>query len=691
MQADWQDDGDAGAIDPVTDYRLTRDPSSYPRPLDEIWWAAIFHLEETSLDEFRQRAEQAHPGQILIPDVYDAADCAARPPLQSVTLIARSPVVRTANTAGNGWGCGGAYLGCMVPEAHLPLHLTPQERERPAPKPIKCDDDTVVTAVIDDAIGFANALFRDRETSSRVHLAYIMSSASDVPHRPGWRWEVQGRSLDKRAIDRLLKTHTSFGLTDEDTLYVDAGAIDFAGGGFSPLALRESHGTHVAALAAGHQMHKAPKHRPLLVASLPWRVTEDTSGFNLYPSLLLALHRLEREGRRFRRSDGTIVPMVFNFSYGTLDGPHDGSGLIPRLIQHIVDKGDGPVRRMVLPAGNTNLSRTHAHAEVGETGAVALDLKVLPDDRTDSHVEMWLPEIEHPDWDPVHVTVSPPGGRKGATIVVGSRRVHRLRDDDGREIARLSYAPATRTVNRASIVLSVNRTVGFSGAAALAPAGDWRIEIWRRRDGAAEPPRRDQHEGAAVEVWIRRDDTLPGFPPRGRQAHFNNPDYQKFDAYGAPLPVDPPGTHCPVRRAGTLNGLATGEAPLVVASFTGSNGLISDYSASGPVPSRKGPDAAALGDQSPVLRGVLSAGSRSGYLVRQSGTSVAAPRVARLAVEAIAGDKKKSRKKAADRAWLHGYAEKSDKKHFPQPRPEFARGGAGRVDVPVDLGAPDTD
>lgn len=690
MQIDWHDDGDAGAIDPVTDYRLSRDPTSYPRPIGEIWWAAIFHLEETSLDTFRQCAEQAYPEQILIPDVYDGEDCAARPSSQSVTLIARSSVIRTANMVDNGWGCAGVYLGSMVPEEHLPLHLTPQQRERPALKPITCHDDTVVTAVVDDAIGFANSLFRDHETSSRVHLAYLMSSPSDVSHRRGWRWEVHGRSLNKRAIDRLLKDHTFFGLTDEDALYVDAGAIDFAGGGFSPLALRKSHGTHVAALAAGHPMHKAPKHRPILLASLPWRVTEDTSGFNLYPSLLLALHRLEREGRRFRRSDGSIVPMVFNFSYGTLDGPHDGSGLIPQLIQRIVDKEDGPVRRMVLPAGNTNLTRTHARAEVGETGSVTLDLNVLPDDRTDSHVEMWLPDTEHPSWDPVRVTVSPPGGRQSVTIVAGSRHVFRLRDRDGAEIARLSYAPATRILNRASIVLSINRTVGTSGAAELAPIGDWRIEIWRRRDGETDTQPQERHEGAAVEVWIRRDDTLPGFPPRGRQAHFNNPDYQKYDAYGAPLPVDPPGTHCPVRRAGTLNGLATGEAPLVVASFTRSNGLISDYSASGPVPSRKGPDAAALGDHSPVLRGVLSAGSRSGYLVRQSGTSVAAPRIARLAVEAIAKDTK-SRKKTADRTWLHSYAEKSDKEHFSKPRPEFARGGAGRVDMPVDLGTPETD
>lgn len=153
--------------------------------------------------------------------------------------------------------------------------------------------------------------------------------------------------------------------------------------------------------------------------------------------------------------------------------------------------------------------------------------------------------------------------------------------------------------------------------------------------------------------------------------------------------MDPPGTHCPIRRAGTLNGLATGEAPLVIASYTRSNSLISDYSASGPVPSRKGPDAAALGDHSPVLRGVLSAGSKSGYLVRQSGTSVAAPRIARLAADEIARDKRKGG--VGDRNWLQKYAEKADRGNFPQPRPEFARGGAGRIDVEVDLGTPDYD
>ena len=679
MRFEWHDDGTTGVLDAVTDYRLSRDPSTYPRPIEEIWWSAIFHLQDTSLNAFQEEAERLHPGCLLVPDVYDPDECADRPAVQSVSLIARTALIRAANTVGNPFGCSGVYLGSVVPEAHLPLDVPAQERGWREDDPIVCHDRTVVTAVIDDAIGFANALFRDGERSSRVHLAYIMSTPVRGTHQGEGRWESQGRSLDKQAIDRLLADNTENGVTDEEALYVQAGAIDFADGGFSPLALRRSHGTHVAGLAAGHPIPNAPEHRPILFASLPWRVTEDTSGYNLYPSLLLALRRLEKEGSRFRRADGSVVPMVFNFSYGTLDGPHDGSGLIPELIQRAVNRRKGALRRMVLPAGNTNLSRTHAKASLEPGGSVTLDLKVMADDRTDSHVEMWLPPEYQAAGAPVHVTVTAPGGAT-ATIVAGDRRVHRLRNRDGQIVARLSDNPENAVVDRSAVILSINRTFSVDSEAVLAPIGDWKIEIRRPSGG---------QKRVDVQVWIRRDDTLPGFAPRGRQSHFNNPDYQKFNAYGAPLPVDPKDTSCPVRRAGTLNGLATGESPLVVASYTHSNSLISDYSASGPVPSRDGPDAAALGDHSPVLRGVLSAGSKSGYLVRQSGTSVAAPRIARLVVDEIAKGKEKKRKKVGDRSWLQTYAENMDPKDFPQPRPEFARGGAGRVRVAIDLGTVD--
>lgn len=84
--------------------------------------------------------------------------------------------------------------------------------------------------------------------------------------------------------------------------------------------------------------------------------------------------------------------------------------------------------------------------------------------------------------------------------------------------------------------------------------------------------------------------------------------------------------------------------PVVVAAYVAEEAVLSDYSAAGPLnpvpggraPEREGPDLAARGDDSFVLRGVLSAGSRSGSWVRLAGTSVAAPQVARLAHRDIA-------------------------------------------------------
>ena len=65
-----------------------------------------------------------------------------------------------------------------------------------------------------------------------------------------------------------------------------------------------------------------------------------------------------------------------------------------------------------------------------------------------------------------------------------------------------------------------------------------------------------------VRAWIQRDDSVIGFPRRGRQSHFDDPAYERFDAWGRPCTEDNKRSY--VKRAGTINGLATG-TPLALA------------------------------------------------------------------------------------------------------------------------------
>jgi hypothetical protein len=96
-----------------------------------------------------------------------------------------------------------------------------------------------------------------------------------------------------------------------------------------------------------------------------------------------------------------------------------------------------------------------------------------------------------------------------------------------------------------------------------------------------------------------------------------------------------------VKRFGTLNGIATHDKVLVVGGYYGNTGRATEYSSAGPkhlakaLPSAGDVHASAISDDSTALRGVRSGGSRSGASFRLSGTSVAAPKVARLLAQAF--------------------------------------------------------
>ena len=85
----------------------------------------------------------------------------------------------------------------------------------------------------------------------------------------------------------------------------------------------------------------------------------------------------------------------------------------------------------------------------------------------------------------------------------------------------------------------------------------------------------------------------------------------------------------------------------------------------------RAPDAMAVSEDSRVHRGVLAAGSRSGSVVAMSGTSVAAPQIARIIADDLAGAG------LGDHAWVQSQGEKGMPASPGKPPDE--RGGAGRI------------
>ncbi len=664
------DPSPARIIDHVTKFRLSRESHHYSAKLEVIWWSVLIELEDTSIDQFAI-ATANYAQDLLIPVAYDCQDRKRVLATQPLVIYARQPLIERLNKSDNPYHVTSVRLGAVTPDRFLDHDAV----QSPLPE-ILVDDETVVQAVIDDGIAIAHDLFRTSGTSSRIQFAKIF----EAEPRKKFSKSSVGRNLEQNEINELLRECTFGGLLDEDLFYKKSGQIDLANEVFSTVALRKSHGTHVTALAAGHSSTEHCVKRPIICATLPSRMVADTTGHDLLPTLYLAFHILVKQARRFRtRTTRKLAPVVFNFSYGDTSGPHDGTGLYSSLFDYYFGSNAKPCNNelqkawLTLPAGNSNLARVHAldDPKAPHTN-VTLDLDVLPDDHTTTQVDIWMPNSvidKQPDF--ATIKVSAPFEICKGSIRTQPGQHTELVNNEGMEVACLSYQYVGGNTQRGLVTLSINPTANRIQSSDLSSAGQWTVEICRTEGVSREP----------IHIWIRRDETLPGFRPGGRQAYFDNPDYKRFGPYGEPLAVDPPDSKSPIRRSGTISGFACGVSPIVVAAYTEQTALLSSYSSAGLLnpsenPSgspRLGPDLTAKGDDSPILHGVISAGSRSGSWVRMNGTSVAAPQVARAAAEGILDFPDDGRAWAIDATELCPFKLEGD--------PEITRAGAGGLRV----------
>jgi hypothetical protein len=547
----------------------------------------------------------------------------------------------------------------------------------------------VVVGVIDEGFAFAQERFREPgKPRTRIEAFWDQSEGWSAPNpvarRAGSPQQPRragaeilttvpyGMQLLKGEIDALLDDPESAGTVDEDRVYRAAG--------YRGAERRASHGTHVMDLAAGYGPGDAtPEAGPprIVCVALPRRTTGDTSGLSLGVYVLDALrYILDRADR--------LVPgarVVVNLSYGHIAGPHDGSSMLEQAIDDLIalrrsTRGAGSLE-VVIAAGNNHLSRCHASIRLGAgRPAQTLDWRVLPDDATPSFMEVW--PRAGASLEDLRVRLTPPHGKPGEWVQPG--KVFALSADDDV----LASVVHLATGDRPMILVAVAPTATLDRRRRVAPAGTWRVEIEKRGGGTVE-----------IDAWIQRDDNVHGFRRRGRQSYFDDPGYQRVDADGRPIEQDQEKSY--VRRAGTLNAIATGTLPIVVGGYRSSDGAAALYSARGPdAPSGRftGPDAMAVSERSVTRRGVRAAGTRSGSSIAMNGTSVAAPQVARWIAERMADGK------PAGVEELRAQAERDDPARRPvgdrpepggrppalrpdvKPKPEEARGGAGRMRSP---------
>jgi hypothetical protein len=195
---------------------------------------------------------------------------------------------------------------------------------------------------------------------------------------------------------------------------------------------------------------------------------------------------------------------------------------------------------------------------------------------------------------------------------------------------------------RETVVFVLRPTLPNAPKDPVAQPGDWLVRpISVGRDLGSFP----------LDLFIQRDDTIPGYRSGGRQSRFDDTAYQLFDASGRIVETDQ-GANSPILRSGTLNGLVSSPSVHLVgaASRSGLQGLLPTalgfsglgFNFGDPPRFRRGPDWLAATENSDVLRrpipgGILTAGTRSGSYKAVNGTSFAAPQLARALAEGLLG------------------------------------------------------
>lgn len=541
------------------------------------------------------------------------------------------------------------------PLGKLPPPPTASRRRsrRPAPKVVSC--------VIDDGLAFAHERFCSDDGTTRIEYFWDQQVPSPI-----WGDWTYGREISKRdaveGIDRRMADSRHAGLVDEDEVYRRSGQVDHALSGHKPLAAAATHGAHVMDLACRPLAPPPADDWPIIAVQLPTATVADTSGATLGPQVYNGLCYAIAKAETLA-DGGKPLPLVANVSYGTIAGPHDGSSALEMAMDELIACCASTLQ-VVLPAGNNHLSRCHAHFSLAPGQSRELGWRVLPDDWTESHLEIWLP----PGSPSLNVTIMAPDGAASAAFGWGEEQ--QLLDGAGL-VGLASYYPPGGADARAMLRLSLAPTADPRGVLPLAPAGLWRI-------GLSNP--QGSGGGCDIDAWIQRDDTAPGYPQRGRQSYFDDPAYARYDDGGRAIDVDthPLTVASYVRREGTLNAIATGARTIVVGGFRRVDRAPACYSASGPLPapgrgqpSPHGPDAMLPSDDTASQRGQLAAGTRSGSCVAMNGTSVAAPQAARCLAERIANAQPN------DRAALFAAAVATDPAG---PRkPPAQRGGGGRL------------
>jgi hypothetical protein len=243
--------------------------------------------------------------------------------------------------------------------------------------------------------------------------------------------------------------------------------------------------------------------------------------------------------------------------------------------------------------------------------------RIPPDNTVLVFAEIWMDDDEAQD---VTVTLTPPSGQNpllSGTIPVGTV----LPTPSG--TAPQLIGPIVWGKDRMWL-LEVGPTVVMPENEPSNEHGDWTIAV----DGIPE--------NAEVHAYVARTDPNMGVRTGAKRSHFVDSNWEQTrsaEAGCTPTEGEFDQAGSLLRRFGTLNGIATGKKHRlhIAGGYVLADGRKAPYSSAGPPRRghRVGPDYVLPCDETWALTGIRAGGNRSGTVFRLTGTSAAAPQLAR--------------------------------------------------------------
>lgn len=526
------------------------------------------------------------------------------------------------------------WAGVPAPSAQAASGSTSADAERPA---------RVLLGVIDDGCPFAHPDLLRADGGLRVLRL--------------WNQEAPGSEAAPTGFDY----GTEFTRADLDALRTTAGgssprtdtAVAYKAAGLPRLQHSASHGAHVLGLLAGARRWRGA------AAGHAWRVDLAAPGtpsreadiaFVQLPQAVLqgvsvpALEFHAYDGLRYLCNlavDQGYTELVVVLAYEAWVGPHDGSSWFEQALDALLDpERSGPAAlgglnvQLVLPAGNSRERAVHAQVQLND-GRAVLHWHQPPGHEGPTLFELWAPREGPADGSSelsrLEVRITPPGGPASPWLPWGYAAS--WGSGPGSLASALMHPASPVGAGRRQLAIRVAPTASWGGGAA-APHGTWQLDL-RGPPGALQ----------ALHARIGRVEPALQAPRRHVQPHFvqRSPDQgtqdrlntlnghacgREVQVAGAFLDGDFPYADVPALtlrgtwRRNPLKHDPPGLAPL--------QGRAAAYSGAGPSEGpRRQPDVSAPVEASVLWPGVIGLGSTAAAVGRFSGTSAAAPLLAR--------------------------------------------------------------